>query len=96
MRRSNTQPLKEVIQEYLEALKMKQKIKEVSLLSSWEEVVGKTISRSTGDIYIKDKKLYVILKSSVIRNELLLIKDQLIKKLNEAVNANVIYEIILK
>ncbi len=96
MRRSNTQPLKEVIQEYLEALKMKQKIKEVSLLSSWEEVVGKTISRSTSDIYIKNKKLYVILKSSVIRNELLLIKDQLIKKLNEAVNANVIYEIILK
>ncbi len=96
MRRSNTQPLKDVIQEYLDALKMRQKIKEVSLLSSWEDVVGKTIGRATADIYIKDKKLYVILKSSVIRNELHLIKSQLINKLNETVNDNVISDIILK
>jgi len=96
MKRSNTQPLKEVIQEYIEALKMNQKLKEVSLISSWERVVGKTISRATRDIYIKDKKLYIILNSSVIRNELHLIKEPLVDRLNEEVKSAVIEDIVLK
>ncbi len=96
MKKSNTQPLKEVIQQYVEALKMRQKLNEVSLLGSWKKLVGVTISRATRDIYIKDRKLFVILNSSIIRNELHNLKDTLIKKLNEEVNSNVIDDIVLK
>jgi predicted nucleic acid-binding Zn ribbon protein len=96
MKKSNTQPLKEVIQQYVEALKMKQKLKEVSLIGSWEKFVGKTIGRATRDIYIKDRKLYVILNSSVIRNELHNIKTPLMDKLNESLGTSVIDDIILK
>ena len=95
MKRSNSQPLKEVIQEYLDALKMRQKLKEVSLIGKWENLVGRTIARATKDIYIKDKKLFVVLNSSVIRSELTLIKEPLIKRLNEEVNAEVIKDLIL-
>ena len=96
MKKSNAQPLKEVIQEYIAALKMNQKLKEVSLLSSWEQFVGKTINRATRDIYIKDKKLYVVLNSSIIRNELHNIKEPLLNKLNESAGHKVIDDIILK
>jgi predicted nucleic acid-binding Zn ribbon protein len=96
MKKSNAQPLKEVIHEYVEALKMKQKLREVSLLTSWEKIVGKTISRATRDIYIRDRILYVILNSSVIRNELHNLKDPLIKRLNEEVQADVIDDISFK
>ena len=96
MKKTKTQPLKEVIQQYVEALKMKQKLTEVNLLSSWEKLVGVTINRATRDIYIKDRKLFVKLNSSVIRNELHNLKDPLIQKLNEEVNSNVIDDIILK
>ena len=96
MRRSNTQPLKEVIQEYVKALKMSSKLKEVSLIGSWERVVGTTISRATRDIYISNRVLYVTLNSSVIRNELHLMQDILIKRLNEEANSDVIDSVSLK
>ncbi len=95
MKRSSTQPLKEVIQEYLEALKMNSKLKEVSLISNWENMVGRSVARATKDIYIKDKKLFVVLKSSVVRNELALIKEPLIRRMNEEAKAEVIVDLVL-
>ncbi|MGD9993079.1 MAG: DUF721 domain-containing protein [Salinivirgaceae bacterium] len=95
MKRSSTQPLKEVIQEYLEALKMNSKLKEVSLISNWENMVGRSVARATKDIYIKDRKLFVVLKSSVVRNELALIKEPLIKRMNEEAKAELIVDLVL-
>lgn len=95
MKRSNIQPLKEVIQEYLEALKMNSKLKEVSLISNWENLVGRSVARATKDIYIKDKKLFVVLKSSVVRNELAFIKEPLIKRMNEEAKAEIIVDLVL-
>lgn len=95
MKRSSTQPLKEVIQEYLEALKMNSKLKEVSLISNWENMVGRSVARATKDIYIKDRKLFVVLKSSVVRNELALIKEPLIKRMNEEAKAEIIVDLVL-
>ena len=96
MKRSNTQPLKEVLQDYVKALKMSSKLKEVRLIGSWERVVGKTINRATRDIYINNRKLYITLNSSVIRNELYHMRELLIKRLNEEVNSEVIDDISLK
>lgn len=96
MRRTNTQPLKEVIQEYVDAMKMRSKLREVSLISQWERQVGRTIAAATIDIYVSNRKLFVKLNSSVIRNELLLVKDRLKDKLNENVGSEVITEIVLR
>lgn len=96
MKKSNAQPLKDVIQEYLKAMKMNSKLKEVGLVGSWERVVGRTIARATKDIYIKDRKLFVILNSSVVRNELEMVKIPLVDRLNQEANFDVIDEIILR
>jgi len=96
MRKKNTQKLDEVIQEYLKALKIDDKLKEVRLIRSWKTMVGKTIARSTKDIYIKNRKLYIILTSSVIRNELFMIRDELKNKLNEEAGDSIIDEINFK
>ncbi len=96
MRRTNTQPLKEVLQEYIDAMKMRGKLREVNLISHWENQVGRTIAAATIDIYVRDNKLYVRLNSSVIRNELLLVKDRLKDKLNQLAGSEVITEIVLR
>ena len=96
MRKKNTQKIGDVIQEYLKALKIDDKLKEVHLIKSWDDVVGKTIARSTKDIFIKDRKLFVKLNSSVIRNELFMLRDGLKKALNERAGEELIDEIILK
>lgn len=96
MRKKNTQKIEEVINEYLKALKIDDKLKEVQLIKSWDEIVGRTIARSTSNIYIKNRKLFVSLNSSVIRNELFMLRDGLLKALNDRAGEKIIDEIILK
>ncbi|MCK5170332.1 MAG: DUF721 domain-containing protein [Bacteroidales bacterium] len=96
MRKKNTQKIDEVVKEYLKAFKIDDKLKEVKVIKSWEEVVGKTIARSTNNIYIKNRKLFVKLNSSVIRNELFMLRDGLKKALNDKAGEEIIDEIILK
>ncbi len=47
-------------------------------------------------IYIKDHVLFIHLNSSVVRNELLMLREELRKKLNEKAGAEVIREIVLR
>ncbi len=96
MRKSNTQPLKGVIQEYIEALGHQRKIKEVNLISSWEQIVGKLVARHTNQIYIKNGVLFVYIDSSVIRNELIMIREQIMHRMNEHAGSEIITKVMLR
>jgi len=96
MRKKNTQKIEDVIKEYLKALKIDDKLKEVHVIKSRDEVVDKTIATSTSNIFIKDRKLFVKLNSSVIRNELFMLRDGLKKALNDKAGEQIIDEIILR
>ncbi|MFP4046307.1 MAG: DUF721 domain-containing protein [Bacteroidales bacterium] len=96
MRRKNTQRLDEIISSYLKQMDIDGKLKEVKVTSSWEEIVGKLIARKTDKIFIKDRKLFVYLNSSIVRNELSMLKDSLIDELNKKAGDSVIDDIILK
>jgi predicted nucleic acid-binding Zn ribbon protein len=94
MRRSDTQKLNEVIKQLLKELKIEDKLKDAGIIRSWSEVVGTYINKYTKDIFIKDSKLFVKIESSVVKQELLTIKDGLIKTLNEKAGEEVIKDII--
>ena len=96
MRKNNTEKIGKVIQDYIEALDVKGKLKEVRMIRSWEEIVGKTIAKKTDNIYIKDGKLFVEMNSSVARNELSILKSSLISRLNEKAGDTIISDIIIR
>ncbi len=96
MRIKQTQNIKEIITVILQQNNLEGKLAEVRLIRAWEELLGKTIARYTKRLYIKNKILYVSVSSSVVRNELLLIRDELMKKLNETAGNEIIHKIILK
>ena len=96
MQKKEAQPLKEVINEYLKALRIDGKMKQVSLISSYEEVVGKTIAKATKKIYFKNKTLILELNSSVIRNELFMHREKLKEILNERAGENIVEDIVFK
>jgi predicted nucleic acid-binding Zn ribbon protein len=96
MRRSKTISLAEAIEDYIKEMKLGDKLREVSILDSWENLVGKAISSRTSRAYIKEGVLYVFLKSSIVRNELMMIREALREKLNEKAGSEVIKEIVLK
>ncbi len=95
MRRSNTRPIGEVLSEYIDAFRLKGKLAEVALLHSWEEVVGGNIASRTKDLKISNQVLYVKIESSILRQELMMIRSEVVKRLNEKAGSEVIKEIVL-
>ncbi len=96
MRRSKTISLADAIKDYITEMNLGEKLAETSVLNSWEEIVGKAISSRTSKIYVKDHVLHVHLTSSVVRNELMMLRESLRNKLNEKAGKEVIKDIILR
>ena len=96
MRRNKTITLAEAIKDFVNEMGFEEKLDETSLIGSWEEVVGKAISIRTSKIYIKDHILYVYLSSSVVRNELQMLKEPLKSKLNEKAGKQLIKDIVFR
>lgn len=96
MRRSKTILISEAISDYIKELNIGDKLNEASILNSWEETVGKAISSRTSKIYIKDHVLFVHLNSSVVRNELLMLRQALREKINGKVGKEVIKDIVFR
>jgi hypothetical protein len=96
MRRSKTISLAEAVNDYIKEMNLGGKLSEVAVINSWEEIVGKAISSRTTKIFIKDHILYVHLSSSVVRNELLMLREALKEKLNKKAGSEVIKDIVLR
>jgi hypothetical protein len=96
MRRSNVQNISEVVSELLKKFNIDHKIKEIRLINSWEEVLGKNVARVTTKIFIKNRILFVYLQSPVVRNELMMLKSGILKALNDKAGELLIDDIVLK
>ena len=96
MRRSKTITLAEAIKDFVNEMGLNEKLDETSLINSWEEIVGRAISIRTSKIYIKNHILFVHLNSSVVRNELQMLKESLKNKLNEKAGKLLIKDIVFR
>jgi len=96
MRRSNTQTLSEVIREYVREMKMEGKLKEADIVNSWKSLMGNTIARYTSNIYISKGILFVEINSSVVKNELIMLREEIRQRLNESAGEEVIEKIVFK
>ncbi|ADY53196.1 protein of unknown function DUF721 [Pseudopedobacter saltans DSM 12145] len=94
MSRTNDKTLKEALEQMLKAYKLKNKYDETFAVSSWEEVVGKAVANRTKEIYISNKKLFVRIESSVVKNQLVIMRSQILQSLNEKAGAIVVEEIV--
>jgi predicted nucleic acid-binding Zn ribbon protein len=96
MRKTNTIKLSEAIREYLEKNQLGHKIKSHNVKKYWEDLMGNIISQKTSNIYLKDKTLFVFLDSSVLRNELTMMRSRLVQMMNEKMGGDYIEKVVLK
>jgi len=96
MRRRKTQAISEVIKEALKKQGLNKGMLESRVVQNWSTTMGASVSKATHKIYIKEGVLFVELTSSVIRNELMMWKDQIIIKLNQAAGGNVVKDIVFR
>ena len=93
MRRRNTETLKEVIEQYLRAVGADKRLKEIRLSKQWEEIMGRSIAMRTEKIEIRNGIFHIKINSSVVKHELSMIKQELIKKLNDTAGEKLVNDI---
>nr|WP_199158345.1 DUF721 domain-containing protein [Pedobacter sp. ASV2] len=94
MRKPNDVTLKDAIGKMLDVYRLRRKFDETSILAIWPEIMGTAIANRTTQIYIHDKKLFIRIESSVIKNELLMVRQGIIQKLNDHAGSVVITEMV--
>lgn len=91
-----TQKLDELIGLVLKQLGLEQKFREHEVSAVWPEVVGGMIASRTKDLYVTEGKLFVTFTSSVVRNEIRMVKEGVIAALNARLGGDVVKEMIIR
>lgn len=94
MRRTNDKSLKEAIEQMMQVYKIKRKFDETGIIAQWPELVGKSVANRTKELFIHDKKLFLRIESSVIKNELMQMRMQIMDKINNEAKSILVEEII--
>ncbi len=96
MEKKEAQHIKEVISQILKNQQLDYKMLENRVVRSWEKVIGRTVAKATTQIFMHQGTLYVSINSSVMRNELLMLKDKIMHALNEEVGYVVVTAIMIR
>jgi hypothetical protein len=95
MKRTDSQPLAKILEAFFDDNPLlADKLAEARLMDYWNTGMGQPIRRYTGNLFVKNRILYVQLKSSVLRSELMMHREQMIEKLNREAGRNVIDGIV--
>lgn len=96
MKRTEAMKVGDIITKLLKEDNIDQQFDEQKVVYLWPEIVGSGINRYTVSRYVKNGVLYLHLSSAALRNELMMSRTALIKRLNEAVGSEVIHDIVIR
>ncbi|MDR2805712.1 MAG: DUF721 domain-containing protein [Dysgonamonadaceae bacterium] len=95
MKRIDSQPIGKIIETFFEENPLlADKLAEMRLIHYWNNRMSSAISRYTGNLFVKNRILYVQLKSSVLKNELMMHREQMITNLNREAGRSIIDNIV--
>ena len=87
--------MNKALKSYLKAIGIDEKMHEAAVLAQWEEIMGAAVAKRTDKKYIKNRVLHIELNSSVMRDELLQKRSEIIKKVNAASGVDIIDDLYL-
>ncbi|AIZ62748.1 hypothetical protein PK28_01935 [Hymenobacter sp. DG25B] len=93
-RQGDIVPLKDGITALLKAYRLQGKLNEVTVVASWERVMGKAVAMKTQQVYVSNGKLFVRLSSAPLKHELVMAKTRVLDIINAEVGEQVISEVI--
>lgn len=96
MRHSKASPFGDLVKEYIKMMGLEKKMKEMHLINAWPEIAGNAIASRTKSMYFKNSVLFVELTSSVVRNELNMIRHGLIDALNKRAGEEIVTDIVFR
>lgn len=86
-------PINELLQKFLRQQGFETPLNQKRLIDSWGKVAGVVVDRYTGEKFIKNQTLYVKINNPALRQDLSMMRSQLVKRLNEEVGSMVIIDV---
>lgn len=83
----------ELLNAYLRNEGLETPLLQKRLVDAWDTVTGSTITRYTGEKFIKNQTLYVKITNPALRQDLSMMRARLVGRLNAAVGSTVITDI---
>lgn len=96
MRRNDSKKIGNLIEQYLGGSDLGVKLKEQRIIKAWPKILGNNIQQHTSKIFINKRTLYVYINSSVVKHQLLGLKNNIVNALNKEVKSNIIDRIVIK
>ena len=97
MRKKNTESINEVLQQFFSENELfRRKLGENRILNGWKDLLGTTIASYTTSLYIRNSVLHVQVSSSALRSELIINRQNLIKRLNQHAGIDVITDMVVR
>jgi len=93
---TNEKPIKQVINELLDAYKLAGKMDELKISNNWAEIVGMVIAKNTSKIQLKGNTLYIYVESAPLKNELTFHRSVILQKINTFFNKEIVKEIHIR
>lgn len=96
MRRTKTQLMGELLEEFFRRPYIAAKVAEGKLPDTWRAVVGDRVANETTELKLENHILHVRIRSSVLRQELFYQRDALRDALNEQAGVRLINAVIVR
>ncbi len=96
-RKNSVQPLQDILREIMgQQPSLSKGIYNSRIPVAWREVVGPSVSRVTKSVWFRNGVVYVTLHSSIIRSELILHRDTIIRNMNEKIGSKIVTDLVLR
>lgn len=95
-RNSNFIALKNVLEDMIYEMRIGDKMDEMKVRKYWHDLMGSYITNHTNKVFFKKGKLFIYIESSVLKQELFLARNKIIKDLNARLGENLVQEVIIR
>ena len=96
MKKQEPLSIKEIIAQFIDVNDMGQKLDETQLIRLWPKIAGETVNAYTQSLQVRNRTLYVHLSSAVLRNEQMMLRNELLRRYTEEFGHPVIDNIVFR
>lgn len=96
MKKQEPLSIKEIIAQFIDVNDMGQKLDETQFIRLWPKIAGETVNAYTQSLQVRNRTLYVHLSSAVLRNELMMLRNELLRRYTEEFGHPVIDNIVFR
>ncbi|WP_320053720.1 DUF721 domain-containing protein [uncultured Acetobacteroides sp.] len=96
MKPGKTYAVSDLLKSIFKDKKFEEGLLSAQIKREWSDIVGLKVASATGGMWVRERVLFVEVKSSIIRSELKLISADLVKSINRRMGEDAITDLIVR